>query len=61
MTVSQYYYSKSIEYTTDTISLYHEDTLIGTSSHNVGFPTNLEFHTGANRFAIIKDLKVNLL
>ena len=48
-----------IEYTTSTIKVYEDGTLLGSASNNVGFPTRFEFHVGANsRWAIYKDVKV---
>ena len=51
-----------IEYATSTIKVYENDTLIGSGSNNVGFPTRFEFHIGANsRYVIYKDIKVKPL
>lgn len=50
-----------IEYTSSTIKVYENNTLLGQATNAVGFPTRFEFHTGTNRYAIYKDLKVKLL
>ena len=50
-----------IEYNT-TLKVYEDDTLLGSATNNVGFPTRFEWHMGANsRYAIYKDLKVKPL
>ena len=50
-----------IEYTSSTVKVYENGTLLGSASNSVGFPTRFEFHTGTNRYAIYKDLKVKPL
>ena len=51
-----------IEYTSSTIKVYENGTLLGSARSNVGLPTQFEFHMGANsRYAIYKDLKVKQL
>lgn len=51
-----------IEYTSSTIKVYENGTLLGSASSNVGLPTRFEFHQGSNsRYAIYKDLKVKPL
>ena len=51
-----------IEYTSSTIKLYENGTLLGSANNNVGLPTRFEFHQGANsRYAVYKDLKVKPL
>lgn len=51
-----------IDYTSSTISVYENDTLLGSANNNVGLPTRFEFHMGANsRYAIYKDLKLKPL
>lgn len=50
-----------IEYTPSTLKLYENNVLISTITNNIGFPTRFEFHTGSNRYAVYKDLKVKPL
>lgn len=51
-----------IEYTSSTIKVYENNTLLGQASNTVGLPTRFEWHTGANsRYAIYKDIKVKPL
>ena len=51
-----------IEYTSSTLKVYENGTLLGSASSNVGLPTRFEFHMGANsRYAIYKNLKVKPL
>ena len=51
-----------IEYTSSTIKVYENGTLLATANNNVGLPTRFEFHMGANsRYAIYKDLKIKPL
>ena len=51
-----------IEYTSSTLKVYENGTLIATANNNVGLPTRFEFHMGANsRNATYKDLKVKPL
>ena len=51
-----------IEYTSSTISVYENGTLLATANNNIGFPTRFEFHIGANsRYAVYRDLKVKPL
>jgi hypothetical protein len=51
-----------IEYTSSTLKVYENGTLIATANSSVGLPTRFEFHMGANsRYAIYKDLKVKPL
>ena len=51
-----------IEYTSSTIKVYENGTLLGSASNNVGLPTRFEFHQGAGgRYAIYKDLKIKPL
>ena len=51
-----------IEYTSSTIKIYEDDTLLASANNSVGLPTRFEWHMGANgRYAIYKDLKVKLL
>ena len=50
------------EFTTSTIKVYENNTLIGQATNNVGFPTRFEWHMGSGgRYAIYKDLKVKPL
>ena len=44
-----------------TMEVYENDTLLASATNNVNFPTRFEWHTGANRYAIYKDLKVKPL
>ena len=51
-----------IEYTSSTLKVYENGTLLATANNNVGFPTRFEFHMGTNsRNATYKDLKVKPL
>lgn len=51
-----------IEYTSSTIKVYENNTLLGQATNTVGLPTRFEWHTGANsRYAVYKDLKVKPL
>lgn len=51
-----------IDYTSSTISIYENGTLLATANSSVGLPTRFEFHMGANgRNATYKDLKVKPL
>lgn len=50
-----------IEYTSSTIKVYENNTLLGQATNTVGLPTRFEWHTGVNRYAIYKDLKVKPL
>lgn len=51
-----------IDYTSSTISVYENGTLLSTANNNVGFPTRFEWHMGANgRYAVYKNLKVKPL
>jgi hypothetical protein len=51
-----------IEYTSYTLKVYENGTLIATANSSVGLPTRFEFHMGANsRYATYKDLKVKPL
>jgi hypothetical protein len=51
-----------IEYTSSTLKVYENGTLIASGNNNVGFPTRFEFHMGANsRNATYKDLKIKPL
>ena len=51
-----------IEYTSSTIKVYENNTLLGSATNTVGLPTRFEFHEGANsRYAIYKDIKVKPL
>ena len=54
--------SYRIEYTSSTLEVYEDDTLIATASNSVGLPTRFEIHQGANsRYAVYKDIKVKPL
>ena len=44
-----------------TMKIYDGDTLLGSASNSVGLPTRFEWHMGANRYAVYKDLKVKPL
>ena len=50
-----------IEYTSSTLKVYENNTLLGSASNTVGLPTRFEWHIGTNRYAIYKDLKVKPL
>ena len=50
-----------IEYTSSTIKVYENNTLLGQATNSVGLPTRFEWHMGTNRYAIYKDLKVKPL
>lgn len=50
-----------IEWRSGTVKVYLDDVLLGTGSHSVTFPTQVEFHTGTNRYIRIKDLVVETL
>ena len=51
-----------IEYTSSTIKVYEDDTLLASANNSVGLPTRFEWHMGANgRYVIYKDLKVKPL
>lgn len=50
-----------IEYTSSTIKVYENNTLLGSASSSVGLPTRFEFHTSTERWAIYKDIKVKAL
>ena len=50
-----------IEYTSSTLKVYENNTLLGQASSSVGLPTRFEFHTSDNRWAIYKDVKVKPL
>lgn len=51
-----------IEYTSSTIKVYENNTLLGQANNTVGLPTRFECHMGANsRYAVYKDLKVKPL
>ena len=50
-----------IEYGSSTMKVYEDGTQIGSATNNIGFPTRFEFHTGSNRWAIYKDIKVKPL
>ena len=51
-----------IEYTSSTLKVYLDGTLLGSASSTVGLPTRFEIHQGANsRYAIYKDIKVKPL
>ena len=50
-----------IEYDASTLKVYENNSLLGSTTNNVGFPTQFEFHTSSNRWCIVKDLKVKPL
>lgn len=50
-----------IEWRNGTGTLYVNDVLIGSGTHSVTLPTQVEFHTGANRYIRIKDLIIETL
>ena len=51
-----------IEYTSSTLEVYENDTLLGSATNTVGLPTRFEIHQGANsRYAIYKDIKIKPL
>jgi hypothetical protein len=51
-----------IEYTSSTLKVYENNTLLGSASNTVGLPTRFEWHMGADgRYAVYKDLKVKPL
>lgn len=51
-----------VDYTSSTLEVYCDGTLLGSASSTVGFPTRFEIHQGANsRYAIYKDIKVKPL
>lgn len=50
-----------IEWRSGTVKVYLDDVLLGTGSHSVTFPTQVEFHTGTNRYIRIKDLIIETL
>ena len=51
-----------IEYTSSTLKVYLDGTLLGSANSTVGLPTRFEIHQGANsRYAIYKDIKVKPL
>lgn len=50
-----------VEYTNSTLTVYENDVQIATASNNIGLPTRFEWHTGTNRYAVYKDLKVKPL
>ena len=51
-----------IDYTSSTLEVYCDGTLLGSASSTVGLPTRFEIHQGANsRYAIYKDIKVKPL
>jgi hypothetical protein len=51
-----------IEYTSSTLKVYENGTLLATANSSVGLPTRFEFHMGANsRNATYKDLKIKPL
>ena len=50
-----------VEFSTSTVKLYENGTLIYTGSHSVSLPTQFEFHTGASRYCVVKDFKIKPL
>ena len=50
-----------IEWRSGTVKVYLDDVLLGTGSYSVTFPTQVEFHTGTNRYIRIKDLIIETL
>lgn len=50
-----------IEYTSSNIRVYENNTLLASASNSVGLPTRFEWHTGPNRWAVYKDLKIKAL
>ena len=50
-----------IEYDSSTIKVYENNVLLVSASNTIGFPTRFEWHMGANRYAVYKDLKVKQL
>jgi len=49
-----------LEYEANKLSLYIEDTLIGTTSHNIG-NAKIRLATGTSRYCTIKDFKIKPL
>lgn len=50
-----------MEFSTSTVKLYENGTLIYTGSHSVSLPTVFEFHTGSSRYCVVKDFKLKPL
>lgn len=50
-----------IEWGTSTAKLFKNNVQLLTGSHSVTAPTNVEFHTGSNRYCRIKNFKIKAL
>ena len=50
-----------IEWRSGTVKVYLNDVLLGTGTHSVTLPTQVEYHTGTNRYVCIKDLVIETL